>query len=77
MGDDPGHGLALDLRLEVVALDAAEHLPQSLGLYHIVHELCGEPLAQRGHLHRGLLGLGEGRVKETQAKTVLQISDGI
>ena len=75
--DDPCHGLAFDLCLEVVTLDAAEHLPQCLGLDDVVHELGGQPLAQGGHLHRGLLGLGEGGVEETKAEAVLQVSDGI
>ena len=77
MRDDPGHCLAFDLSLEVVTLDAAEHLPQRLGLNDVMHELCCQSLAQGGHLHRGLLGLGEGGVEETQAEAVLQVSDGI
>ena len=48
--NDPGDGLTLDLCLEVVTFDAAEHLPQPLGLDDVVHELRGQSLAQRAHL---------------------------
>lgn len=77
VGDHPGDGLPLDLGLEVVALDAAEHLPQRLGLDDKVHELGGESPAEGGHLHGGLLGLGEGGVEEAETETVLQVPDGV
>ena len=77
VGDDTGDGLTLDLYLEVVALVAAEHLPQRLGLDDIVHELSGEPLAEAGHLHGGFMGLGESGVEEAETKTVLQVPDGV
>ena len=63
--------------MKVVALDAAEHFSQSFGLDHIMHELRDESSTERGHLHGGLVGLGEGGVEETQAETILQVSDSI
>ena len=41
----------LDVCLKVVALDAAEDLPQAPCLDHVVHELDGQPLTQVNHLH--------------------------
>ena len=63
--------------LEIVAFDAAKDLPQCAGLNHIVQKLCGQPLAERHHLHWSFLCFGEGGIEEGEAETVLQVPDCI
>ena len=42
-----------------------------------MHKLNAEPPTEGYHLHRGLCVLGEGGVEETEAETVLKVSDGV
>ena len=47
------------------------------GFDDVVHELDAEPPTKADHLHRRPEGLGEGGVEEAEAKTILQIADGV
>ncbi len=49
VGHDPVHSLALDLRLVVDALDAQEHLAQTLALYQVQVELSHQSAALLNH----------------------------
>ena len=42
-----------------------------------MHKLDAEPPTEGYHLHGGLCVLGEGGVEETEAETVLKVSDGV
>ena len=42
-----------------------------------MHKLNAEPPTEGYHLHGGLCVLGKGGVEETEAETVLKVSDGV
>ena len=42
-----------------------------------MHEFNAEPPTEGNHLHGGLCVLGKGGVEETEAETVLQVTDGV
>ena len=77
MRNDPSHCLTEDLCLVVVSLDGDKHLPKGLGLNHVVKKLDCEPPTERDHFHGRPRVLGEGGVEETEAETILQVTDGV
>lgn len=74
---NPSDLLALDLRLEVVALDRDEDLAQGLGGDHIVQELDGQAAAEVRLLPGNQVQRGEGAEQEEQRQAVIQILQGI
>lgn len=71
MWDDPGDLLALDLRLEVVALDGDEHLAQRLGGDHIVQEFNSQSAAQVRLFAGNQVQRGKGAEQEEQSQAVV------
>uniref|UniRef100_A0A182WWX9 Uncharacterized protein n=1 Tax=Anopheles quadriannulatus TaxID=34691 RepID=A0A182WWX9_ANOQN len=74
---DPRHRFALDLRLEVVALDRDEHFAQGLGRDHVVHKLHRQPAAHARQLARNDLRRRERAEHEQQRHAVVQLLDRV
>lgn len=73
MGNDPGDLLALNFRLEVVALDGDKHLAQGLGGDHIVQEFNRQSAAKIRLLAGNQVQRGKGTEQEEQSQAVVQV----